>query len=227
MPSPPQVHLIQGIYTGTILPPDGYRPRAVEAFLGIPYAASTAGPHRFRPPQPLPPSTESFSADALGPVCPITDRYETVPAASEDCLRVNIYRVRRGLSTADCFGSPDSQEGGSETTSTAGPKLPVLIYVHGGAFNFGHGADRDLATFVAFSRDDIVAVGFNYRLGCLGFLPSSVTESEGVLNLGLMDQQMLFGWVRDNIAAFGGDADDVTVMGVSAGAHSVSLIIPV
>jgi acetyl esterase/lipase len=106
-------------------------------------------------------------------------------------------------------------------TGASTNKLPVVVYVHGGAFNTGHGSDRNLAHFVAFSGKPILAVGFNYRLGPLGFLPSSVTAREGLLNLGLRDQQLLFRWVKENIAAFGGDGDNITLMGISAGAHSV------
>jgi carboxylesterase type B len=125
---------------------------------------------------------------------------------SEDCLNADIFRP--------------------VTDSGADLKLPVVVYVHGGGFNFGKGAERDMASFVGHASRDIVAVTFNYRLGPLGFLSSGVGESEGCLNLGLRDQRALLEWVKDNIHAFGGDAENVTVMGVSAGAHSVSLKSP-
>ncbi|EAQ86706.1 hypothetical protein CHGG_07959 [Chaetomium globosum CBS 148.51] len=101
------------------------------------------------------------------------------------------------------------------------PRLPVVVYVHGGGFNKGYGTERNMASFVAWAEAPMVAVNFNYRVGALGFLPSDVTAREGLLNLGLRDQQMLLGWVQDNIEAFGGDPDNVTIMGLSAGAHSI------
>ena len=75
---------------------------------------------------------------------------------------------------------------------------------------------------VAWSAEPFIAVSFNYRIGAPGFLNSALMENEGVLNLGLRDQILLFEWVNENVAAFGGDPDNVTLMGVSAGAHSVS-----
>jgi hypothetical protein len=77
---------------------------------------------------------------------------------------------------------------------------------------------------VAWSPEPLIGVSFNYRLGALGFLPSKLTAKEGSLNLGLKDQSLLLEWVQENISAFGGDPDDVTVMGCSAGAHSVSTV---
>jgi carboxylesterase type B len=75
---------------------------------------------------------------------------------------------------------------------------------------------------VAWSEKPFVAVSFGYRLGALGFLPSGLTKKEGLLNLGLRDQILLFQWVQENIEAFGGDPGNVTLFGLSAGAHSVS-----
>jgi carboxylesterase type B len=98
----------------------------------------------------------------------------------------------------------------------------VLIYIHGGSFNFGFAKERAIPSLVAWSTEPLIGVSFNYRLGSLGFLPSRVTAKEGLLNLGLRDQSLLLEWVQGNISAFGGNPDDVTVMGFSAGAHSVS-----
>ena len=70
----------------------------------------------------------------------------------------------------------------------------------------------------------MIGVSFNYRVGAFGFLPSKLMAKEGLLNVGLKDQELLLKWVKDNIAAFGGDPDDVTIMGSSAGAHSVCII---
>lgn len=81
---------------------------------------------------------------------------------------------------------------------------------------------HDTASMVAWSEEPFVAVSFGYRLGAFGFLPSSLTNKEGLLNLGLRDQILLFQWVQENIEAFGGDPGNVTLFGLSAGAHSVS-----
>lgn len=100
--------------------------------------------------------------------------------------------------------------------------LPVAVYFHGGAFNRGAAKGHDTAAMVAWA-EPFVAVTFNYRLGALGFLNSVAAAEEGILNLGLHDQVLLLQWVQENIVAFGGDPTQVTIMGLSAGAHSVSL----
>ena len=97
-----------------------------------------------------------------------------------------------------------------------------MVYFHGGAFNRGSAKSHDTAAMVAWA-DPFVAVTFNYRLGALGFLNSALAADEGILNLGLHDQVLLLQWVQENIEAFGGDPEQVTLMGLSAGAHSVSL----
>lgn len=74
---------------------------------------------------------------------------------------------------------------------------------------------------IAWSGKPFIGVSSGYRIGALGFLPSKVSKDEGILNLGLRDQVLLFEWVRDNIGRFGGDPGNVTLMGLSAGAHSV------
>jgi len=210
--SQPTVVLRQGTYTGRHLEKteDGLTPlpRPLDAFLGIPYAQAS----RFCKPITLPASEDTFSATEPGEVCPASVERDANLGLqeSEDCLNLNVWTPTRG------------EEG-------QGKKLPVIIYVHGGAFNMGYGLDRNIANFVSYSAEGIVGVSFNYRLGALGFLPLEIDETEkGVeaegctLNLGLWDQRMAFEWVRDNIGSFGGDCEKVTLMGVSAGAHAVS-----
>ena len=203
------VKLRQGTYIGaTILSnPDTY-PKAVEAYLGIPYAQSTADQNRFRPAVPVSASDATFQASAYGHAClgANSGRPE-----GEDCLNANVFRP----------ASPARVAGEVYGVAKASHLLPVVIYVHGGGFNAGNGGERNMASFASWAKDDIVAVSFNYRVGAFGFLPSSLTAREGLLNLGLKDQQALFAWVQDNIAAFGGDPQNVTIMGLSAGAHSV------
>lgn len=215
--------LPQGRYTGVVLPAPASRspknssssysrgvvPRDVEAWRGIPYAQTTAGANRFRPPVPLPPYDDdavvSVQADSFGQICPNTASPVLHDWEGEDCLNLNVYRP------ASC-----------SSASAAAQRLPVVIYVHGGAFNGGSGTERNMASFVGWADIPLLAVSFNYRVGALGFPSSAMADREGCLNLGLQDQRLLFEWVRDNIGAFGGDSARVTIMGLSAGAHSVS-----
>ncbi len=212
-PPDPAVVLPQGTYMGATLLASERFPKAVEAFRGVPYAQDTGGPNRFRPPQPLPESTKVFDAVEWGQICPSNG--EVRRNMSENCLNANIYRPA---------GLVD-RNGYEKTAAEDRPKtkahLPVIVYVHGGGFNTGHGTERNMATFIAWADAPMVAVNFNYRVGALGFLPSEVTAREGLLNLGLRDQQMLLEWVQANIETFGGDPKNVTVMGLSAGAHSI------
>jgi carboxylesterase type B len=197
--APPRVVLRQGTYVGQVLAAGVRFPKAIDSFRGVPYAK--AG--RFEEALPLEDSREVFNASWFGKTCPTTAQDLAFPS-SEDCLNANIYRPST------------SREDGS-------PPLPVVVYVHGGAFNVGKGAERNMAFFVAYSATPIIGINFNYRLGPLGFLPSGIMAKEGLLNLGLRDQRLLLEWVRANVAAFGGDPENVTLMGLSAGAHSVSL----
>jgi acetylcholinesterase len=193
--SGPSVTLRQGTFIGVDVKTDA---KALEQFLGIPYALSTGGDRRFKPPVPVTASTESYDASSYGNVCPAGPR--GAMSQDEDCLNVNIYRPKKR--------DPDRI-------------LPVLIHIYGGAFNFGAGHNRNIANMVAWSEKPFIGISFNYRVGAFGFLPSKVTEKEGLLNAGLKDQALLFEWVQENIAKFGGDPNDVTLMGQSAGGHSV------
>jgi acetylcholinesterase len=198
----PTVTIPQASLVGTIIENDF--PVPVEAWLGIPYAQSPIDSLRFAKPQPLASSNETFSANTFGPRCP---GKQLLPPGggpdvwSEDCLTANVFRP---------------------TNMPAGKKVPVMVYVHGGAFNRGTAKMHNTASMVGWATQPFVAVSFNYRIGALGFLNSELTHKEGLLNLGLWDQVLLLEWVRDNIGAFGGDAGDVTLVGLSAGAHSVS-----
>ncbi|MDQ6840004.1 MAG: carboxylesterase family protein [Actinomycetota bacterium] len=172
----------------------------VAAFLGIPYAADPYGPHRFAAPAPVPPWEGVRPATAYGPTALKTgypvpmDRLLPEPAIDgEACLNLNVW-------------TPDPGRSG----------LPVLVWIHGGAFQYGSGAVADYAGDT-FARHGVVTVTINYRLGIDGF-----SWLEGAPpNRGLLDQVAALRWVRDNIAVFGGDPDRVTVAGESAGAMSV------
>lgn len=174
----------------------------IREFLGIPYAAPPVGELRWRPPQAVAAWTKVLSATAFGSACPQSGPLES--ACDEDCLSLNVWTPTR----------------------KAGAKLPVMVWIHGGGFNFGatsqseyHG--RNLA------KKGVVVVTVNYRLGPLGFFahPQLAAESgQGSAgNYGLLDQIEALKWVRRNIAAFGGNPDLVTIFGQSAGSRSVSL----
>ncbi|KAK0128999.1 hypothetical protein ONS95_000940 [Cadophora gregata] len=100
-------------------------------------------------------------------------------------------------------------------------KVPVAVYIHGGAFNRGSSMMHNTGSMVAWSESPFIGVSFNYRIGALGFLPSKLSFDEDIVNIGLHDQIFMFQWVQDNIEAFGGDKTDVTIFGLSAGAHSI------
>jgi acetylcholinesterase len=196
--SQPIVTLRQGTYKGFVLQGT---PKNIEEFRGIPYALSTAGERRFAPPVPVGPSSEVFDALVHGYRCmsgnPDPPGHHD---QDEECLFVNVMRPQKRPSNT---------------------MLPVLIHFYGGSFNFGSGPQRNIADLLGYSALPFIGITFNYRLGAFGFLPSKLTEKEGLLNAGLKDQALLLEWVRDNIAEFGGDPNDVTLMGNSAGAHGV------
>ncbi|KAL4961881.1 putative extracellular lipase [Aspergillus stella-maris] len=195
----PSVTLPQGKIVGVQLQ-DKF-PQSVDAWMGIPYARPPIGDLRFRPAEKVPDSTDTIDASKYGPAAP-GKALLPGPATeqSEDCLTVNIFRP---------------------STHSNTDKLPVAIYVHGGAYNRGSAAMHKTASMVAWSQGPFIAVSFGYRIGALGFLPSALSKKEGVLNLGLRDQVALFQWVQDNITQFGGDPGTVTLFGLSAGAHSI------
>ncbi|KAM6510940.1 hypothetical protein FSOLCH5_011387 [Fusarium solani] len=196
----PTVTLPQGKIIGVQL--QDALPQPVDGWLGVPYALPPTGDRRFRLPAKIPPSSDTvIHASKYGPAGPGKPLLAgSAPLEySEDCLTANIFR----------------QSSGSHA------KLPVALYIHGGAFNRGTASMHKTASMVANAPEPFIAVSFNYRIGALGFLPSSLSAKEGVLNLGLRDQILMMEWVQENIAAFGGDPDNVTLFGLSAGAHSI------
>ncbi len=174
----------------------------VRVYKGIPYAAPPVGALRWRAPAPHPPWREVRKATEFGTPCwqsHITGIYSRGPVPrSEDCLYLNVW-----------------------TASNAGDQAPVMVWIHGGSFEIGHG---HLAWYEGTdtARDGLVLVSINYRLGPLGFFAHPWLEGEDANgNQGLLDQVAALRWVQKNIAAFGGDADNVTIFGESAGSASV------
>lgn len=196
-----RARLLQGLVVGTRL--EGEYPHAVEAFRGIPYALPPTGDRRFRPPVKVPNCADTIDATEFGPRAPAKQFVVVGPTLeeSEDCLTVNVFRQAQPSDTS---------------------KFPVAIYLHGGAFNRGNAAMHDTASMVGWSELPFIGISFGYRIGALGFLPSNLSAAEGALNLGLKDQVCLLEWVEENIHHFGGDKNNVTLIGLSAGAHSVS-----
>ena len=176
----------------------------VAAFKGIPYAAPPFGPNRFQGPRP--PQRWDGVRDAL--------EYGRVPPQPPYAPPFDRLLGDQGLSGKDCLNlnvwTPDP--------STHG--LPVMVWIHGGAFLRGSGA---LPTYDGsrFARDGVVCVTINYRLGADGFL----YLGDGIANRGLLDQVAVLEWVQQNIKAFGGDPARVTIFGESAGAFSVATLI--
>src|SRR5690348_1421267 len=172
----------------------------VNSFLGLPYAAPPTGNLRWRPPQPAAAWTGVRDATTFGPSCPQAASPFAPPGPfSEDCLYLNVY-------------APAGHGSG------AGGR-PVLVWIHGGGLTQDAGRDYGGAKLAA---DGAVVVTINYRLGALGFLAHPALASHGAAgNYGLMDQQAALRWVRHNIARFGGDPDNVTIAGQSAGGLSV------
>jgi len=170
----------------------------VDAFLGIPFAESTAGEGRFRAPQPKARLDGVFQATTYGSACPQSDSMRAPASQGEDCLSVNVWR-------------PAERGDGL---------LPVMVWIYGGAFVTGYNANPLYQGDYLAAQQRVIVVAINYRVGALGFL-AGIAGLEG--NFGLMDQQLGMQWVADNVAAFGGDAQRVTLFGESAGAMSVGL----
>lgn len=187
-------------------------PVSVVSYKGIQYGVA----NRWANPTLAPLPHNNTLQDTFGPVCPQTATIPVGPQAgaaaqpqNEACLYLNVWKP---------------------ANATASSKLPVMVFIHGGAFVVGAGSAPGYDGS-AFAAQNVILVTLNYRLGALGFLSGSIpsgaskapatTQITG--NFGLLDQQTALTWVKQNIAAFGGDASQVTVFGESAGAMSVGL----
>lgn len=193
----PLVHVRAGALRGSAA-------GGVRRFLGIPYAAPPTGERRFRPPAPVPAWSGERDATAPGPNAP--QRIRPVPGLAVEPL------IGTGWSPGDDYltlnvWTPDRDASG----------LPVMVFIHGGGFVIGS-KDAPVQDGGTFARDGVVCVAINYRLGIDGFLPIPGVPT----NLGLRDMIAALAWVRDEIAAFGGDPANVTVFGESAGAMAIA-----
>jgi para-nitrobenzyl esterase len=184
----------------------GRREGGLTLWRGVPFAAPPVGRLRFRAPQPLDPWAGIRDAGRDGPLPPQPRTTRILGAGlrtpmAEDCLTLTIAR------------------------RTAGDRpKPVMVFVYGGAYGIGGATSGAYRAETLAAAGDVVTVGFNYRLGALGWLDLSAygTEQDPIeTNVALRDHLAALAWVQENIAAFGGDPDDVTLFGESAGATSV------
>ncbi|XP_033209133.1 esterase B1-like isoform X1 [Belonocnema kinseyi] len=164
------------------------------SFQGIPFAEPPLGELRFKDPQPVKPWTEIRDAVDEDKVSLQMDNFTKKMVGSEDCLYLNI------------------------ATNSLSGKKPVMVFIHGGGFIFGYNHSK-LYSPDYLLKHDVVFVSINYRLGMLGFLNMDVEDCPG--NQGLKDQVLALNWIQENIEAFGGDKNNVTIFGQSAGSVSV------
>ncbi|KAI3607697.1 cephalosporin esterase [Moniliophthora roreri] len=182
------------------------------SYFGVRYAAPPVGELRWQAPQapanvtgvqqadtePSP----CFSSGEIAPPDTVSTSHEKrqTPAESEDCLFLNVY---------------------FPGDSIPGTLLPTVVWIHGGAYNFGSASMFTGSDLIRESEDGVVAVIIQYRLGFFGFLAGNEVKENGVLNAGLLDQNFALRWVNQHISKFGGDPTKVTIWGESAGAGSV------
>ena len=177
----------------------------VKTWLGIPYAQPPVGKLRWQPTQPLKPTNKTFDAKKFG--ASAIQEFDDIELASknrqsEDCLTINIWK------------RSDKKN------------LPVMFFVHGGSFMHGGTIEPLYNGNNLAAAQDVVVVSFNYRLNIFGFMNFGVIDSafDGTGHLGMEDQVAALKWVKENISAFGGDPDNVTIFGESAGSISCTLL---
>lgn len=190
--APPTARTDKGDVVGT-------RVGAIEAFLGVPYAAPPVGDLRFRAPQPHAPWTTPVQATQVATPCP---QVRPTNIGSEDCLYLNVYTPAH-IAAAD---------------------RPVMVYIPGGGFTQGSASSPYYDGRSIAEQAGVVVVVLTYRVGALGFLTAPALDAENPAkvsgNYGLLDQQAALRWVQNNIRAFGGNPHNVTLFGESAGADS-------
>ena len=201
---------------------EGFQRDGISVFMGIPFAAPPLGKRRWLPPQPVEPwggvkETKSFAPMAPQAVAPpdpnnplqiafsVDTSLGVQTEINEDCLYLNVF-----------------------TPGLDSTRRPVMVWIHGGGFTSGTGSSPLYNGGLLASRGDVVVVTINYRLNVFGFLRLMETTGDRIAatgNEGILDQVASLEWVRDNIAAFGGDPDNVTIFGESAGGASVCALL--
>ena len=188
---------------------EGFEKNGVKTFLGVPFAQAPLGKLRWKAPQPVKPwegvrDAKQFGNDPMQPDI-FGDMSFRGPARSEDCLYLNIWT----------------------TAATTDEALPVLIYFNGGGLMAGSGSEPRYDG-AAIAKEGVIGVTANYREGVFGFFAhpelTAASDYKGSGNYGFLDQVAAIKWVKENIAAFGGNPDRITIVGESAGSFSVSLL---
>ncbi|TDL29725.1 alpha/beta-hydrolase [Rickenella mellea] len=207
---PPSINTSSGIFCGAV-----NATSRIESFKGVRYAQPPIGDLRFAAPLRLTRSPDDIQdASNFGNACPqlgLSEAFTILYGSpsldaeiSEDCLFLNIYRPQGTLT---------------------GSRLPILVFIHGGAYSVGAGSQFQGISLIQQSvanGSPIIFITINYRLYITGFLSSSILPPED-LNAGLLDQRLAFQFIQDNAEAFGGDPDKITLWGQSAGASSIAL----
>lgn len=177
----------------------------VREYLGIPYAQPPVGKLRWKIPKDVIPWTNVRKCTDFGPACPQPNTYHDFKKISEDCLYLNVWT----------------------NAKSRNEKLPVMVWIHGGGWNFGASSIKEY-NGLNLAKKSVVVVSFNYRLGPFGFWthPRLAMESSRNVsgNYGILDQIMALLWLQWNIDAFGGDPQNVTIFGESAGSSNVTLL---
>ncbi len=213
--SPPDPATVRSTSSGAVIGTAGQH--GGDAWLGIPYARPPVGERRWRAPEPPASWTTTREVLRFAPPCPqlasafggISDVRQGEPAGDEDCLYLNVW-------------APTD----ARATDT---RLPVMVWIHGGGNSVGHGGFYDGSALA--SSEHVVVLTVNYRLGPLGWFrhpalrDAGTTEVERSGNFGTLDLVRALSWVRENAAAFGGDPDNVTIFGESAGGTNVASLL--
>ncbi|XP_075137788.1 cholinesterase-like [Leptodactylus fuscus] len=182
--------------------------RTVTAYLGIPYGEAPTGERRFQKPEPRAPWHGVYKATTYGKSCyqskdngyakmSDSDKWNVKNEMSEDCLNLNVW-----------------------VPQTMSKPAHVMVFIHGGGFFFGTSSSDMYVGSVLAASEEVIVVSMNYRLGVFGFL-AFPGNPKAPGNAGLFDQRLALQWVQENIAAFGGNPDSITIFGHSAGAASV------
>ncbi len=195
----------------------GFQTKGIAEFLGVPYAAAPVGDLRWMPPVKHAPWRNVLQATAYAPQCAevTVSPFDGPANSNEDCLYLNIFTPVPGT---------DGRQADEErpTYGERREKLPVMFFSYGGGDADGESNDYDGSKLALQGRT--VVVTFNYRLNLFGFLAHPALDNEGHLfgNYGILDNQFALKWVKQNIANFGGDPDNITVFGQSAGAWNAA-----